>query len=69
MNLSKGISYTNETSDLAIKITNIYYESDTYYKVRAIIYVKKDGRIQEIKGYKLQKDLLKSWIIYANITA
>ena len=61
MLLSRGGTYTNETTDLAITIKNIHYENSEYYKVRAIIFNKKNGTVYEHKQYKLLKENLKSW--------
>lgn len=61
MILSTGATYTNNTTDLAITIKNIHYESAVYYKVRAVIFNKKNGIVYENKHYKLLKSNIKSW--------
>jgi hypothetical protein len=61
MTLSRGGTYTNETSDLAITIKNIYYENSKCYKVKAVIFNKRNGIIYEDKSFVLLKENLKSW--------
>jgi hypothetical protein len=61
MTLSRGGTYTNEVSDLAITIKNIYYENSELYKVKAVIFNKRNGTIYEDKAFVLLKENLKSW--------
>ena len=61
MILSRGCSYTNETSDLAITVKNILDETEDYYLVCAIIFNKRNSIMYENKNYKLLKENLKSW--------
>ena len=61
MTLSRGGTYTNEVSDLAITIKNIYYENSECYKVKAVIFNKRNGTIYEDKAFVLLKENLKSW--------
>jgi len=67
--LRTNASYTNNVSDLAIKILAIRHTSDTYVKVKCIIFNKKDGtkygrgmywdKPEEIKLYY---DKISDWI-------
>lgn len=61
MKLQKGKSYTNDRTDLQIKILQIHYESTDYYKVRIVLSNKKNGIIYEMKNIKLMKDGAADW--------
>lgn len=57
MKLEKGKTYTNNLSDLAIKITSNIYEGSTKYKFKAILFEKRSKYVVETKNYKLDKSV------------
>lgn len=58
MKLIKGRTYTNDVSDLAIKILNhVYYSSKGYVKFKGLLYNKRNGIVYETKNYKLDSDV------------
>jgi hypothetical protein len=60
--LKSNTTYTNNLSDLKINIHNIYYESNSYYKVKTTLLNKYNGIVYESnKKYKLYKNLIKGW--------
>jgi hypothetical protein len=64
MKLQIGATYTNNTSDLAIKVLSIYYEDDTIVKIKGKIFNKRNGFVYERKRFDLSKELIKSWELF-----
>lgn len=57
MKLEKGKTYTNDISDLAIRITSNIYGGKTSYRFKAVLFEKRNGYVVETKNYKLDKSV------------
>jgi len=64
MKLIPGVTYTNNTSDLVIKVLSIYYENATIVKIRGKLFNKRNGLVYEQKQFDLSKELIKDWQIF-----
>lgn len=56
-----GCTYTNDYSDLAMKVLNVRYRSDTYIKLKGILICKRTGYVFETKNYKLILKNIQTW--------
>ena len=56
-----GVSYTNEGSDLAVKVINIRYRSTEYIKIKGCLFCKRTGYVYETKNYKLMLKNITHW--------
>lgn len=66
MKLQIGATYTNNTSDLAIKVLSIYYENATIVKIRGKLFNKRNGLVYERKQFDLKKELIKDWQVFGS---
>ena len=55
--IHKGRIYTTKNSDICLRILNIPYENDEYYKLKIAIHNKHNGIFYEKKHYKIAKDI------------
>ena len=61
--LKRGAIYTNNRTDLAFKVHNIFYSNKVCVKVKGTLFIKKSGYILEgPKGYTLYYDRISDWL-------
>lgn len=61
MNIQIGKYYTNDSSDLALLVKQIFYIKDGFIKLRGVLYIKKGMILVEHKTYKFPVENLGDW--------
>jgi len=63
MTLRKGLTYTNDSTDLAIRVLSSVYKSTNHIKFRGLLFNKRNGIVYEMENYKLPLNIAEthSW--------